>query len=160
MFRSYLCHNATSWKVAGLIPDGVIGTFHWHNPSGRTMALRLTQPLTEMSTRNVSWGGKSGRCYAPDNLTTFMSQGIRIIQSNIIFIVKIYVCKTTCFSSAEPSSGLYRRTDPNLIFVQFWSQEFTVLKYIAELKLLELKWISVYCNKLKYCIFTMLLNAK
>ena len=30
--------------------------FHWHNPSGRTMALGLTQPLTEMSTRNVSWG--------------------------------------------------------------------------------------------------------
>jgi len=26
------------------------------------MALRLTQPLTEMSTRNISWGGKGGRC--------------------------------------------------------------------------------------------------
>jgi hypothetical protein len=26
------------------------------------MALGLTQPLTEMSTRNISWGGKSGRC--------------------------------------------------------------------------------------------------
>jgi hypothetical protein len=30
--------------------------FHWHNPSGRTMALGSTQPLTEMSTRNISWG--------------------------------------------------------------------------------------------------------
>ena len=30
--------------------------FHWQNPSGRTMALGLTQPLTQMSTRNVSWG--------------------------------------------------------------------------------------------------------
>jgi len=39
-----------------LIPNGVTGFFHWHNPSGRTKALRLTQPLTEMSTRNVSWG--------------------------------------------------------------------------------------------------------
>ena len=38
------------------IPDNVIGIFHWHNPSGRTMALGLTQPLTEMSTRNISWG--------------------------------------------------------------------------------------------------------
>jgi len=27
-----------------------------HNPSGRTMALGLTQPLTEMSTRFISWG--------------------------------------------------------------------------------------------------------
>jgi hypothetical protein len=34
-------------KVAGLIPDGAIGIFHWHNSSGRTMALGLTQPLTE-----------------------------------------------------------------------------------------------------------------
>ena len=37
-------------------------TRHWHNPSSRTMALGLTQPLTEMSTRNISWGGKGGWC--------------------------------------------------------------------------------------------------
>jgi len=30
--------------------------FFIDNPSGRTMALGLTQPLTEMSTRSVSWG--------------------------------------------------------------------------------------------------------
>ena len=47
---------ATSRKVAGSISDGVIEIFHWHNPSGRTMALGLTQPLTEISTRNISWG--------------------------------------------------------------------------------------------------------
>jgi hypothetical protein len=29
-----------------LIPDGVTGIFHRHNPSGRTMTLELTQPLT------------------------------------------------------------------------------------------------------------------
>ena len=54
--RSWLRHCATSRKVAGSIPDGVTGNFHWHNPSGRTMALGSTQPLTEMSTRNTSWG--------------------------------------------------------------------------------------------------------
>ena len=43
-------------KVAGSIPDGVTGFFYWHNRSGRTMVLELTQSLTEMSTRNVSWG--------------------------------------------------------------------------------------------------------
>ena len=32
---------ATYLKMAGSIPDGVIGIFHWHNPSD--------QPLTEMS---------------------------------------------------------------------------------------------------------------
>ena len=44
---------------AGSIPDVVIGIFHWHNPSGRTMALGSTQPLTEMSTRNISWRVKT-----------------------------------------------------------------------------------------------------
>ena len=38
-WRSWLRHYATSPKVAGSIPDGVIGIFHWHNPFGRTMAL-------------------------------------------------------------------------------------------------------------------------
>jgi hypothetical protein len=51
-WRIWLRHCATSRKVAGSIPDGIIGIFHWHNPSGCTMALGLTQPLTKMSTRN------------------------------------------------------------------------------------------------------------
>jgi len=33
--------------------------FHRHNPSNHTMALGLTQPLTEMSTRSISWGSKA-----------------------------------------------------------------------------------------------------
>jgi hypothetical protein len=49
---------STNWKVAASIPDDVIGIFHWHNPFGRTMALGSTQPLTEMCTRNISWGVK------------------------------------------------------------------------------------------------------
>src|SRR5215510_63819 len=50
-WRSWLRHCATNRKVAGSIPDVVIEIFRLHNPSGRTMALGLTQPLTEMSTR-------------------------------------------------------------------------------------------------------------
>ena len=50
-----LRHCATRRKVAGSIPDCVIGNFHWRNPSGHTMALGLT-PLTELSTRNISRG--------------------------------------------------------------------------------------------------------
>ena len=38
-WRSWLRHRATSRKVAGSIPDDVNGIFHWHNPSGRTVAL-------------------------------------------------------------------------------------------------------------------------
>jgi len=32
-----------------------------YNPSDRTMALGSTQPLTEMSTRSISWVGQGGR---------------------------------------------------------------------------------------------------
>jgi hypothetical protein len=39
--------EALHFKVASSIPGGVIEMFH--NPSGRTMALWLTQPLKEMS---------------------------------------------------------------------------------------------------------------
>jgi hypothetical protein len=51
----------TRWrrKVAGSISDGVIGNFHRHNHSGHTMALGLTQPLKEMSARNISWQVKA-----------------------------------------------------------------------------------------------------
>ena len=58
-WHSWLRHCATSRKVTGSIPYGVNGIFHWHNPSGRTMTLGLTQPLIEMSTRNISWGVKA-----------------------------------------------------------------------------------------------------
>jgi len=62
-WRSWLRHCATSQKVASSIPDGVIGIFHWHNPSGRTKALGSTQTLTEISTRNISWGVKADDTY-------------------------------------------------------------------------------------------------
>jgi len=49
LVRSWLRHCCTSRKFSGSIPDGVMEI------SGRTMALKLTHPLTEMSTRNLSW---------------------------------------------------------------------------------------------------------
>jgi hypothetical protein len=58
--RRWLRLYATSRKVVGSIPDEVIGFFLWPNLSSRTMALGLTQPLTEMSTRNLP-GVKGGR---------------------------------------------------------------------------------------------------
>jgi len=36
--QKLLLHLATSRKVAGSIPEGLIGIFYSHNPSGRTMA--------------------------------------------------------------------------------------------------------------------------
>ena len=46
-WRSWLRHCATSWKVAVSIPDGVLKI-------SIDMALGSTQPLTEISTRNIS----------------------------------------------------------------------------------------------------------
>jgi len=63
--------SAANWKVAVSIPDGVVGIFHWHNPSDRTRSLGSTQPLTEMSTRSISWREKRPVLKA-DNLTTMM----------------------------------------------------------------------------------------
>jgi hypothetical protein len=39
------------------MPDGVSGIFHLHNPSDRTVTRGSTQPLTEMSISDISWGG-------------------------------------------------------------------------------------------------------
>jgi hypothetical protein len=41
-----------------------VNFFNLPNPSSRIMALRSTQPLTEMSTRNLP-GGKDGRLVSP-----------------------------------------------------------------------------------------------
>jgi hypothetical protein len=50
--------DAVGWgrKDAGSIPNVVIGISHWHS---RTTVPGSTQPLTEMSTRNISWGVKA-----------------------------------------------------------------------------------------------------
>jgi hypothetical protein len=58
-WRSCLRHYATSRKIAGSNPYEV-DIFNLPNPSSRTVALGWTQPLTEMSSRNVS-GVKGGR---------------------------------------------------------------------------------------------------
>jgi hypothetical protein len=55
-YRSWLRHYATSRNITGSFPDEVIGFVNWLNPSSCTMTLGSTQPLTEMSTRNLSGG--------------------------------------------------------------------------------------------------------
>jgi hypothetical protein len=64
---SWLRHYTTSRKVAGLIPD-VIGFFNCPNFSSCTIAVGSTQPMTEMSTRNLP-GTKGRLVHEADNLT-------------------------------------------------------------------------------------------
>jgi aspartate carbamoyltransferase regulatory subunit len=49
----WLRHYATIRKVAGSIPDEVIGFFNCPNPSRRTVGLGFTQSLTETSKKKV-----------------------------------------------------------------------------------------------------------
>jgi hypothetical protein len=60
-WRSWVWRCVTCRKVGGSIPDSVIGVFHWRNPSGRRMALELTQTLTD-ECQEYFLGGEDGRC--------------------------------------------------------------------------------------------------
>jgi hypothetical protein len=62
-------------KVAASIPYEVIGFFNSANPSSRTIALNLTQPLTEMSARNLP-GGKGRPARKADNLTAICEPNV------------------------------------------------------------------------------------
>jgi len=64
LWRSWLRHCVIRRKAAGSIPVGVTGIFHGFSPSGRTMALRSTQPLTEMGYQKYFLEDKGGRCIA------------------------------------------------------------------------------------------------
>jgi hypothetical protein len=63
--------------------------WHWNfylrNPSGCTMALGLTQPLTEMSTRNIYWG-KGGRCVG---LTTLPPSCAIVLKSGSLNLLEL-----------------------------------------------------------------------
>jgi hypothetical protein len=73
LIEFWLRQNAKTGNVASSIPDGVIGIFYSHYPSERTVVLSATQPLTEMSTRNVFLGGRGGvNTAGAVKLTTFM----------------------------------------------------------------------------------------
>jgi hypothetical protein len=55
-------------RIGGKVLIFVTGIFNLPNPPSRTMALGSTQPLTEMSTRNLP-GGKGRTARKADNLT-------------------------------------------------------------------------------------------
>ena len=61
LWRIWLSHCATSWKGMSSVPN-VIGICYWHSPSICTVYLGSIQPVTEMSTRNISWGTKGRWC--------------------------------------------------------------------------------------------------
>ena len=89
---SWLRHFATNRKVQCSIPDGVTGIFHWHNPSSRTMALGPTL-LTEMSTRNISWGvmAATSMCRLSWNLGTSPSWKSLGLSRPVMGLLYLYI---------------------------------------------------------------------
>jgi len=55
-----------------------MGGFQRLNPSGRTLFLGSTQPLTEMSNRDISWG-KDGRCLGLTTLPPSCADSLKIL---------------------------------------------------------------------------------
>jgi hypothetical protein len=59
---TFILHCATSHKVAGSISDGVIGIFHWLDPSGHTTVPRSTLPRNRNEYQGYLLWRKGGRC--------------------------------------------------------------------------------------------------
>jgi len=57
------CPCATSRKIEGLIPDGVIWIFHWRNPSGRTMTLGVDSASNRNEYQEYFPGVKAAGAY-------------------------------------------------------------------------------------------------
>ena len=70
---SFNVRSRITGKALSNVPSN-LSTRFTDSPSGRTVALGLTQPLTEMSTGNTSLGGGGVKAEVrrADNLTTFM----------------------------------------------------------------------------------------
>ena len=65
--------------------------FFWHIPSGRTVAPESTRHPTRMSTRNISWGSKGGRCVG---LTTLPVISLILLES----WDSVQACTRDCFT--------------------------------------------------------------
>ena len=78
--------------------------FHWHNPSGLTMALGPTKTLTEMSAMNISWGVKAagalGWSYHLHVPTVLKSGSLNLLEPSgpvqaCNGIALLFICKNT-----------------------------------------------------------------
>jgi hypothetical protein len=89
-----------SRKAASSIPQGVIWIFCWRNPFGCTIVLGSTQPLTDMSTNDISWGSR-WPVRGADNLTTFIfrlsrnSGSLKFLELYLSFTISITTTAAT-----------------------------------------------------------------
>jgi len=77
------------------------------------MAMGLTHPLTEMSTRNISWG-KGGRCVVLTNLIPSYNKS----QRDALLLKFILAKNSTCFGQIYcPSSGVSKLYTQQEVYV-------------------------------------------
>jgi hypothetical protein len=118
-FSSWLRHYLTSRKVVSTILIEANGFFNEPTPSSHTKTLGLTQPLTEMSTRNLP-GGKVQPAHKAHNLT--------IICEPIVY--KMFEPRS--LTTLRASMACYR---DSFIFYLYWSLQY-ILDYFRILFML------------------------
>jgi hypothetical protein len=77
-WRSRLRHCATSRKVTGLIPDGVVGISHWQNPFGRAVAPGVDSASNRNEYREYFLWGEGGRCLGLTTLPPSCADSLEI----------------------------------------------------------------------------------
>jgi hypothetical protein len=104
--RNRLWHRVTSWKVACSIAHEVVWFFNWPNLSIRAVALKSTQPITNLSARNLpdgnAWPARKG-----DYLAAICEP---VFKKNV---------EPRSFTSLWASTACYR-DNFTLVFSGFW----------------------------------------
>jgi hypothetical protein len=90
-----LRHHVTSWKVACSIAYEVIWFFSWPNISNRAVAIESTQPITNMSARNLP-EGNARPALKGDYLTAICEP---VVKKNV---------EPRCFTNLWASTACYR----------------------------------------------------
>ena len=125
---SWLRYYATSRKVAGSIPNGIVRVFHWHNPSGRTMALGSNQPLREMNTKNISCGIKAAGVWSWE-----------VCHLHVPFILKY-----GSLNLLGPSGPVQARTTIDLPLFTYSPEALYWNVYFIWLHLMYSRWLQLY----------------
>jgi len=152
----------TNRKVVGSIPAGVIGIFHWHNPSDRTMSPGSTQLLTEMSTRSISlgpkaadaWGWQPYRHPVPlswnmRNVTSWNPMGLSRPVTGLLYLYLNVLPSMSCITCSWPG-----RSKHFVINTKFWKKKLFPIDRLFGLSSL----FPVHDTMWRYCVVKEILS--